>query len=387
MFRNRGKKQRRWFLAGGIGLVALAVAATLLLRGRDRQASAAVDSGPSEAEAKALAEQIPVELAQVVRRDMPSHFSATGALQARRSVDLVAKVGGQVQRVAVEEGKVVAAGDVLLEIDWREQELLTGKARVMAQTAQRELERVQGIAERGLATDKELEAARRDAEVAGYEYQLAVQRLADHTVRAPFAGVITSRHAELGQTIPSGTQLFQIADNGPMELRLHLPETLVDALRVGQAVAIAPDAGERSELRGEIERIAPAVDPATSTIKVTVRVPANSSSRSGSFVRARITTDVHSDALAIPKRALVAEAGAQYVFLAQADSVVKVEVQTGYADADHTEVLSGLSEGDRVVVVGHGGLRHGSRIRDLALKPKDAAASETAQPQVAANED
>ena len=386
MLRIKGKRPRRWLLAAGIGILALGATTALLLRGQGQEASAAQTEGLDEAAAKAAAEQIPVELAEVVHRDMPNYYSTTGALQSRRSVDLLAKVAGQIQRIAVEEGQLVAAGDILLEIDRREQELLTGKARVLAENSKLELQRVQDISERGLATDKELEAARRDAEVSDYEHQLAVQRLSDHTIRAPFPGVITSRHVELGQTINSGTQLFHIADAGPMELRLHLPETLVDDLRVGQEVSITPDAGARTELSGSIERIAPAVDAATSTIKVTVRVPSSDGPRSGSFVRARITTDVHGDALAIPKRALVSEAGAQYVFVAQADSVRKVEVQTGYADEDHTEILAGVSAGDRVVVVGHGGLRHGSKIRDIAAKPKDAAAAESGEPQVVRTE-
>jgi membrane fusion protein (multidrug efflux system) len=125
------------------------------------------------------------------------------------------------------------------------------------------------------------------------------------------------------------------------------------------------------------------VDPATSTVKVTLRVDeASGEVRVGSFIRARVTTDVHEDAVAVPKKAIVPEAGASYLFVAEADTVRKVEVATGYADDTHIEIESGLQLGDRVVVVGQGGLRQGTRVRDLAAEvetdtaDKDESSSE-----------
>jgi hypothetical protein len=91
-------------------------------------------------------------------------------------------------------------------------------------------------------------------------------------------------------------------------------------------------------------------------------------------VRARITTDVHHDVVAIPKKALVPEAGATFVFVAEADTVRKTAVACGYSDEDFVEVSSGLDAGSQVVVVGQGGLRQGSRIRDLADGAPDEAA-------------
>jgi membrane fusion protein (multidrug efflux system) len=82
-------------------------------------------------------------------------------------------------------------------------------------------------------------------------------------------------------------------------------------------------------------------------------------------VRARITTDVRENAVAVPKRAIVPEAGANFVFVAEADTVRKVEVVTGYSDDEHIEIVKGVSLDEAVVVVGQGGLRNGSRIRDL----------------------
>ena len=87
--------------------------------------------------------------------------------------------------------------------------------------------------------------------------------------------------------------------------------------------------------------------------------------RVGGFVKVRITTDQHHDALAIPKIALVEDGALRSVFVAEADTVRKVEIETGLYDESHVEILEGLFEGDFVVTMGQGGLRTGSHIEAL----------------------
>jgi membrane fusion protein (multidrug efflux system) len=111
--------------------------------------------------------------------------------------------------------------------------------------------------------------------------------------------------------------------------------------------------------------VSPIVDTRSGTVKVTVEINDKTDLRIGAFVRVQITTDVHQGALVVPKVALLEEGGETFVYRAEADSVLKVRVQTGYSDAVMAEVLVGLNQGDRVVTVGHGGLQHGTRIRDL----------------------
>jgi multidrug efflux pump subunit AcrA (membrane-fusion protein) len=85
----------------------------------------------------------------------------------------------------------------------------------------------------------------------------------------------------------------------------------------------------------------------------------------GGFVKVRITTESHLDALAIPKLALIEEGGLRSVFVAEADSVRKVEIRTGLYDESHVEVLDGVNEGDFIVTLGQGSLRNGSLIEPL----------------------
>jgi membrane fusion protein (multidrug efflux system) len=223
------------------------------------------------------------------------------------------------------------------------------------------------MVEKGLGSDRDFEEKRELAEVAELEHNLAKVRLDNKILRAPYAGQITVRSVELGQTVNPGDALVDIADVSPLEVRIFLPEKVVSKLHPGQQVEIRSDIDPGTPFPGTVDRIAPAVDPATSTVKVTLQVenPAETA-RVGSFVRARITTDVAQDVVAVPKRALVPEAGVNYLFVAEADSVRKVPVTTGYADDDYIEITEGVSIGDQVVTVGQGGLRQGTKIKDLA---------------------
>jgi membrane fusion protein (multidrug efflux system) len=146
-----------------------------------------------------------------------------------------------------------------------------------------------------------------------------------------------------------------------------MPEGQVSRVEVGQEALVIPDAAPAELLRGSVTMISPRVDPRTGTVKVTVELAESSPvARPGSFVRVHIVTDTHPGALAIPKRALVSEGGEEVVFRAEGDSVVKVTVTTGFDEGDMIEVVSGLGVGDRVVRVGQGALKPGSRISAVA---------------------
>jgi len=377
-------KTGRLVSLGVIVLVLLGVAAVALKRPGDksRVAIAAADSlvtdstktaerASTKGKKKGKNEKkeeppVPVEVAIAGPRDIPATFVATGSLEAKRQVKLIAKSGGQITKLAVEEGDFVKQGAVMLEIEHREEELKLAQNKVRSQTAQRELDRTQGLMSKELGSASDLDKRKDDAEVAKLDLHMSEVELDNKIVRAPFAGQVTVRDVQLGQTVNVGQSLIEVADVSPLQLKLYLPEKMVGQLAAGQSVNLFSDVDPSLHLTGIVERIAPAVDPATSTVKVTLHVDtASGKARVGTFLRAHITTDVHKGAVAVPKKALVPEAGVTYLFIAEADTVRKVPVTTGYQDESFVEIVSGVTSGTKVVSVGQGGLRDGSKIKQL----------------------
>jgi len=325
---------------------------------------------------KSKSDPVPVELAAVVRRDVPSFFTGTASIEAEQQADVLAKASGTVLKLLVEEGDDVSDGAVLLELDAIEYEARREESRVRAESQRREFERIRSLHEKGLASDREFEESKLLMETAQAQLHVSDITLGYTRVRAPFAGRVTRRIVNAGQNVQVGTHLFSIADLQPLLARIHMPEKEVERIRIGQDVRIVPDARPDESFTGRVTLIAPAVDMRTGTIKVTVAIDKGQEQlRPGAFVRAQITTDVHPLAMVIPKRALVSEGGETFVFRAAADSVVRVRVETGYTDERMTEIVAGLSDADRVVTVGQGAIRHGTKVRELVAARTDTAAA------------
>ncbi|MCA9756817.1 MAG: efflux RND transporter periplasmic adaptor subunit [Candidatus Eisenbacteria bacterium] len=320
-------------------------------------------------EAKKEDPPVPVETARVDRRDIPAFLSSTATLEPEKQATVLAKISGQVTQIVVEEGDWVEKGAVLAELDGAQQRVGLEEAAAKARGLGLELDRIRALHDQDLASDKQLndaQAAFDQAEAARKSNELLVQYT---KVRAPFSGQVSTRRVDPGQNVDVGRELFDIVDRTPLLARIYLPEHNVKGLAAGQEIWVETDAdqdGDTVDLPGEVLRVAPVVDTRTGTVKVTCQFADDGARvRPGSFVRVKVQTGVHEDVLSIPKRALVPEGAETYVFRTEADSVIKVPIETGFTDADFVEVVEGLSQGDRIVTVGHGGLKPGSKIDDL----------------------
>ncbi len=312
---------------------------------------------------------IPVETAEVARRDIPAFLASTATLEPEKQATILSKQSGQVLKLRAEEGDWVKKGQIIAELDGAEERVRLEEAAARATGLKLEYERVQSLHEREMASDKQLHDAEASFAESEANRKAMELQVAQNLVRAPFAGQLTERHVDVGQNVEVGAEIFSIVDRTPLLARIHLAEKEVRELEVGQSIWISRDESDASEHQGSVLRISPIVDTRTGTVKVTCQLEnASAEMRPGSFVRVKVQTGIHQDVLAIPKRALVAEGADTYVYRAEADSVVKVMVETGFTDSDFVEVVEGLESGARIVTVGHGGLKQGSRIDDMTAE-------------------
>ena len=137
-------------------------------------------------------------------------------------------------------------------------------------------------------------------------------------------------------------------------------------LRVGQTVNILIDADGDELHNGHVARISPVVDPASGTVKATIEVTGSKDDlKPGMFARLKIITDTHTDAVVIPKRALVSDDGKQAVFVIAENLARKREIEIGFDDEGQIEILDGLEEGERVVTIGQSGLKDSTKVEDV----------------------
>ena len=336
----------------------------------DRVASADSTAADSTAVAASETEDeeivaVPVELAEAIRRPIAAYYRAASVVEADRLVDLTARTLGRIRVLNVEEGDWVAKDQILAEIENDREKVQLRQAELKLEDQKRQLDRNRAMVDEGLISDSEFDVVRSAHDLAETDRDLAMIALEETLVRAPFAGQVTDRKIVVGQQVAAAEALFTLADFSPMRVRVHLPEEIALKVSPGQRVIVAPEALDR-ELEARVERVAPVVDPSTSTVRLTLRIEdGDDAVRAGGFVKVRITTDTHRDALSVPKLALVEEGGLRSVFVAEADTVRKVEVNAGLYDERFVEILDGVDDGAYVVVVGQGGLRTGVHIDPL----------------------
>jgi RND family efflux transporter MFP subunit len=360
---------RKSVVGGALALIALTM--TLVAAGCGGEANGHgtndhSNSGNGNGEEKAIA----VRADEVVREAISSLYSTSATLRADRQATVIARTRGVVRRLAVEEGDRVIAEQPLAFLEDDEQKIAAARARTAEETARRDHERLSGLYERGLVSVDEYEASRRDAEDAAHALELAELELYRTVIRAPIAGVVVTRHLDVGATVSDGTSVFDLADLEPLYADINIPERHVTRLQPGQEVRLTADATE-AEASAIIERIAPAVDPATGTVKVTVAIESGSELRPGAFVRVDIVTDTHDDALVVARTALVAEGRRWHLYRLTEDgtSVEQIEVQLGFETGDRVEIAGTtkddvtIAAGERVVVVGAPALSDGATIR------------------------
>jgi membrane fusion protein (multidrug efflux system) len=339
----------------------------------EQSSTEAVEGAENDAEPDEKAEAdedeeipVPVEVAEITAGDIASYISATANLVAEGQVKVKSEAEGRVEQLNVEEGDLVKKGQILAVLVQDEARIAKSKVELRASNTSAALLRAQDSFEQGLISSEAFDKLKMDHEIAMQEVAEAEWRLAKTVIRAPFTSRITERFITLGQHLRPGDELFTVADYDPLIARIYLPENDVIELEEGREVRITPAAGPELSFTGRIRQIAPVVDTATGTVKVTVEaLHAPEGVRPGAFVAIDIVRERHSGALLLPRESVIRELRTAHVFVTEEGTAVKKAVTLGIEEGDNVEVLTGLEAGDSVVTAGQGGLDDGQKIKIL----------------------
>ena len=310
----------------------------------EQSSTEAVDGAENDAEPEEDEElPVPVEVAEVTTGTISSYISATANLVAEDQVKVLSEAEGRIERLDVEEGDRVKKGQVLAVLVQDEARIAKSKVELKAANADAALERARNSFEQGLISSEAFDKLIMDQKLARQEVAEAEWQLAKTVIRAPFTGRITERFITLGQHLRPGDELFTVADYDPLVARIYLPERDVIELEEGREVRITAAAETQLSFIGRIRQIAPVVDTATGTVKVTVEaVQPPSGVRPGAFVSIDIVRERHATALLLPRESVIRELRTAHVFVTDEDVAVKKAVTLGIEEGDVVEVLLSL---------------------------------------------
>lgn len=375
------KTSRRVLISRSAAALALAISLALAGCGGggapEGEAPAEARSAEGEGGEKKV-EAVPVEVAAVARRPISASYTGTANLEAPSEAQVVAKTSGVLLQLLAEEGDQVKAGQVLARIDPDRPRLEMERARATVRKLENNYRRSQELLASKMVSAEASDQIRFDLEAARAAYEIAQLELSYTNIVAPIDGVIASRTVKPGNLIQLNSSLFRIIDDSRLEAVLNVPERDLATMREGLVVRMTADAMPGKVFEGEIDRVSPVVDGGSGTFRVVTAFPGGQGLRPGMFGRIEVVYDQRTDALTVPRAALLEDAGQASVYAVRENKAVRVPVELGHLSGELAEIRKGLSEGDQVVTAGKVTLRDGALVEVLNA-PAAANASDVAQ--------
>jgi membrane fusion protein (multidrug efflux system) len=332
---------------------------------------------------------VPVETAPLARGNIATYFETTSRVEAERRVDVAAKASARCQGVLVEVGDEVKQGQVMAELERDEAEANYAQTDVTVRQNRTAYELAKEQHEAGLGPKVEMDNARYVYEQSLATLETLRIQLENLSIRAPIGGIVTQRDIQQGMLVSSGFLAFRVVDPTSYILTISPPERELPRLKIGQVAKVTIDALRGREFDARIRRINPSVDPVSGTIKVILDFDeeVRKALHEAAFARVKLVMATLNNVLLAPKEAIVDEEGRQYVFVARpleegaapaADPAAastsapevepayvadRIEVRTGLEDSSRVQILSGVSDDEKLITNGQHTLKSGTRVR------------------------
>jgi RND family efflux transporter MFP subunit len=323
--------------------------------------TASLAPGMAETGGKEATAPVLVRVAKASEQEVPVLIEVAGTLQAAQRAAIAAKVTGVITRMPVALGSTVKAGDLLVLISAEEIGARLSQAEAQLAQAKRNLDRDQNLLAKNAATPDAVKSSNEQYAIAQAGYREAKTMMGYAAVTAPFDGVITRKNVNSGDLATPGTVLLQVENNRSLQVNTAVPESLVLSLHTGDVLTVNIPAAD-TVVQGTITEIAPAADPNSRTAPVVIDLPANPNLRSGQFARV-LLPGKGSQSLQIPTSAVVPSGQMDRVFVVEGDRARLRLVRTGPSLDGTTEILSGLSAGETVIIANNRLLTDGQTVR------------------------
>jgi len=357
--------------------------------------TAALAAGCSKSPEAGKAEKLPVTVVKGVSLEVvkivaaPELIDVVGSVRARTSAIVSTRIPGSISVLRVREGDRVRKGQLLAQLDAQENQANAAVATAAIDEARRGLDeaqsrkkladttfdRYQNLFNEQAVTRQEFDVKQTEKDVAAQGVARAHSRLkqsqagakaattmSNYTrIIAPISGIIVSKQADLGATVFPGQPLMTIDDDGSYQLELALPENSATKVKPGSPVQVTLDAIGGS-FTARIAEIVPAADPASRTFIAKIALNQRGL-KSGMFGRGAVSLGTTANSITVPKKAVIEHGALTFVWALGKDNTARMRiVRVGRSIGERVEILSGLSEGDRIAVSGAEKLTEGARV-------------------------
>ena len=392
--------------------VTLAVSAMIFLAAISVSCSRKQETGTI----KATITKVTIE--KVAVGSIDDFYEAAGTVRSKTTSTLSSKTLGNVVAIHVHEGDRVRAGQTLIEIDNREATAQLQKAQAGVRESENALEeadrnirtaqaaktaseaslalaasthaRYQNLLERRSVSPQEFDEVQTKYKVAQAEAERATRMLASLDARrnqalakidqarsdvsgarvyasyarvtSPINGIITAKQTDTGMMATPGAPLLTVEDDSHYRLEASVEESQLSRIKIGDQVGAQIDAAGSEEMSGRVAEIVPAADPASRSYEVKIDLPQQKNLRSGLYGKARFSRDPK-QAITIPTTAIIHRGQLTSVFVVDDAGIAHMRlIATGKSNGNRIEVLSGLGDGERIIVDRVDAISDGNRV-------------------------
>lgn len=311
---------------------------------------------------------------RVELQPMIDEIQALGTANANESVDIQSRISSIIEKIAFEEGQLVAAGDLLVELENNEIDAGLAVAEASLSESRSLYNRSQNLAESQAISASGLEQLYAQVQVHEAQVLAARARLDNTVIRAPFSGRIGLRRVSPGSFVNTSTIITTLDDVSKIKLDFSVPEAFLTALSNGMNIVAHSLVYPDRKFEGVVQSIDTRLDPISRSVRVRAIIPnPDAALKPGMFLTVDLQRD-RGNVLLAPEQAIVPEGSAQFVFVVIDGIVEKRAVILGRRIPGYVVIDEGLSPGDTVVTEGTHKLRDGSAIK---VPDADVAAATT----------
>jgi membrane fusion protein, multidrug efflux system len=358
--------------------VTLAVLAVLgFLKFQQFQAAAAQAAGfqpPPEAVTTIVAQP----------EEWPDTLAVIGTTAAVQGVTVSADLPGLVARISFESGQSVRQGDVLVELDTREEQAQLAAAEAQRELARLNFERMQALVVDGAISRADYDRAAAEQKSSDARVGEIRAGIARKTIRAPFSGVLGIRQVNLGQYLSAGDPVVPLQSLHPIYVNFGVPQQDTARVRVGGRIRVTTDDLSGVAFTGRVTAVDSVISPETRNVQVQATVPnPGGKLRPGMFVQTSVVTGATRSNVSLPASAISYAPFGDSVFVladmkgpgGQTYRGARQQfVKLGPSRGDRVAVLSGVNPGDEVVTSGTFKLRNGAAVHvNNAVQPANSA--------------
>ena len=328
-----------------------------------------------EAAAQAAAFQAPPEAVTTIvarQEKWPATLSAIGTVSAVQGVTVSADLPGIVDRIAFDSGQSVREGEVLVELDTRQEQAQLAAVEAERDLARLNFERLQGLVEEGAISRAEYDQAAAEQKQTEAKVGEIRATIARKTIRAPFSGILGIRQVNLGQYLSAGNAVVPLQSLDPIYVNFGVPQQDAGQVSIGRSMRITTGDTIRVTFVGHVTAINSIVDEATRNVQIqaTLANP-RGTLRPGMFVQTEVTVGASRSVVTLPASSISYAPYGDSVFVVadlkdskgQSYRGVRQQfVKLGAARGDQIAVVSGLKAGEEIVTSGVFKLRNGAAV-------------------------